>query len=273
MLPTFLHAYPPTQPVPGPTYWLPFQGDEVFVLDAGPTVALIQGGEETRAILAPSELLYLGTLEGTPSIACEVNADFVKPDGWRTLTLRSLFGRIEESAYSLVGYASQLLDWHRTSRYCPVCGHLNKDEVGTWGRHCPNCGYTSYPSVTPAILALVHDGERRMLLTHKPGWDKRYSCIAGFVEPGESLEQCVQREVREEVGVEVTDVTYVGSQPWPFPHQLMVGYTARYVSGELHIEEQELDDAAWFDVDAPPEFPPAVSLAHYIINTWIASHS
>jgi NAD+ diphosphatase len=124
--------------------------------------------------------------------------------------------------------------------------------------------------VTPAILVLVYD-EDRMLLTHKPGWGKRYSCIAGFVEPGESLEGCVQREVHEEVGLQVTDIHYVGSQPWPFPHQLMVGYTARYAAGTLHIDQQELDDARWFRADALPEFPPPQSLAHQIIVGWLAS--
>jgi len=108
-----------------------------------------------------------------------------------------------------------------------------------------------------------------MLLTHKPGWGKRYSCIAGFTEPGESLEECVQREVFEEVGLEVTDMRYIGSQPWPFPHQLMVGYTARYTGGTLRLQQDELDDALWFDVDNLPDMPPLMSLAHFIIKTWI----
>jgi NAD+ diphosphatase len=124
--------------------------------------------------------------------------------------------------------------------------------------------------VTPAILVLVHDGDR-VLLTHKPGWGKRYSCIAGFVEPSESLEECVQREVSEEVGLEIADVSYVGSQPWPFPHQLMVGFTTRYVGGTIRLDERELDDAAWFHIDDLPEMPPPQSLAHYIITTWTAS--
>lgn len=109
------------------------------------------------------------------------------------------------------------------------------------------------------------------MLTHKPGWGKRFSCVAGFVEPGESLEECAQREILEEVGVEVTDVTYVGSQPWPFPHQVMVGFTARYVRGEIQLDRQELDDARWFSIDALPDMPPPLSLAHYIITSWVAS--
>ena len=243
-----------------------------MVQDNGHTLALIQGGEEIREILHPDTVTYLGTLEETPCLACEVSPDFSLPQGWRELTQRELFGRLADDSRGLVGYASQLLLWQRTNRFCPVCGHSTEAIGGTWGRICPNCGYNSYPPVTPAILVLVYDGAR-MLLTHKPGWGKRFSCIAGFVEPGESLEECVQREVHEEVGLEVTDVTYVGSQPWPFPHQLMVGFTARYVGGTLHLDEQELDDAAWFHADALPELPPPESLAHHIIVTWLASRN
>jgi NAD+ diphosphatase len=116
----------------------------------------------------------------------------------------------------------------------------------------------------------VHKGEDA-LLVHKPGWGKRYSIIAGFVEPGESLEGCVQREVREEVNVEISEISYIGSQPWPFPHQLMVGFIARYVSGEAQPDQQELDDIAWFHHDALPELPPSLSLARQIIMTWVAS--
>ena len=111
-----------------------------------------------------------------------------------------------------------------------------------------------------------------MLLTHKPGWGKRFSCIAGFVEPGESLEGCVKREIYEEVGMEVTDIEYIGSQPWPFPHQLMVGYIARYLRGEVRVDQLELDDARWFTVDTLPELPPPQSLARRIITTWIERH-
>jgi len=243
-----------------------------MVQDNGHTLALIQGGEEIREILHSDTVIYLGTLEETACLTCEVSPDFSLPQGWRELTQRELFGRLADHSRGLVGYASQLLLWQRTNRFCPVCGHSTEAIGGTWGRICPNCGYNSYPPVTPAILVLVYDGAR-MLLTHKPGWGKRFSCIAGFVEPGESLEECVQREVHEEVGLEVTDVTYVGSQPWPFPHQLMVGFTARYVGGTLHLDEQELDDAAWFHADALPELPPPESLAHHIIVTWLASRN
>ncbi len=269
MFPTFVRAYPPSQPTADTACWLPFIYGEVLVEDHGQYVTLIKANsQEIQARLQSQEALYIGMLEEVPCLTCEVGANFVVPNEWRLLSLRGLFGLLDEPAYSVVGYATQLLYWRRTSRFCPVCGHATQDEVGSWGRRCPKCGHIAYPHVTPAILALVHDGER-MLLTHKQGWGKRYSCIAGFAEPGESLEECVQREVYEEVGLEVTDISYVGSQPWPFPHQLMVGYTARYVGGSLHLDQQELDDALWFSVDALPEMPPRMSLAYHIIETWV----
>ena len=270
MFPTFIRAYPPSQPVADRAYWLPFIKNEMFVAQHEGQMTLIQAdNQEMQSLLKPQEVLYIGTLNGIPCMTCEVEADIVIPEAWHALSLWGLFERLDEVAYAVVGYALQLLYWRRTSRFCPVCGHVPQDEVGTWGRHCPNCGHTAYPHVTPAILALVHDGGERMLLTHKPGWGKRYSCVAGFTEPGESLEECVQREVFEELGVEVTDVQYVGNQPWPFPHQLMVGYTARYVSGTIRLEEQELDDAMWFSIDDLPDMPPPLSLAHTMIKTWV----
>lgn len=265
----FLRAYPPAQPPQGSAYWLPFRGDKVLIKTSATGCELIQGDEDIRALLHPQTVLYLGTLHERPCLTCEIDQEFVLPAGWSEQTQRTLFGRLDEQFQSLIGYATQILRWQHTSRYCPVSAHRMENIAGSWGRLCPNCGHTMYPPSTPAILVLVHDGER-MLLTHKPGWgSKRYSCIAGFVEPGESLEECVQREVYEEVGLQVTDIAYVGSQPWPFPHQLMVGYTARYLKGLIHLDGLELDDARWFASTSLPELPPPQSLAHRIITTWI----
>ena len=127
--------------------------------------------------------------------------------------------------------------------------------------------------VSPAVLALVHDGGNRILLAHKPGWGTRRSILAGFVLPGKSLEECVHREVLEEAAVHVTDLLYVGSQPWPFPHQLMVGFSSRYVSGEIAIDAEELDGADWYDYREMPPLPPPLSLARKMIDAWVLSRS
>jgi NAD+ diphosphatase len=127
-----------------------------------------------------------------------------------------------------------------------------------------------YPPVNPCTITLVHDGER-ILLTHKDGWGPRYGLVAGFVEPGESLEDNLRREVAEEVGVQVGRIDYFRSQPWPYPHQIMVGFFAEYAGGEVRIDRDELDDARWFHVDALPQIPPPLSIARQLINTWAAS--
>jgi len=139
-----------------------------------------------------------------------------------------------------------------------------------WSRKCTVCGHERYPQVCPALLILVHDGGDGILMAHKPGWGERYSIFAGFVLPGESLEECVHREVDEEAGVLVGDLEYSGSQPWPFPHQLMIGFRAKYLSGDIRIDQLELDDARWFRTDTMPALPGPLSLSRQMIEAWLA---
>lgn len=275
----FIRAYPPAQPTSSLAYWFPFRSDKVLMHETEQGIVPLEGGEELRDLIQPvqpdkTSWLYIGTLDGVPCMTVDMreSSSLKGIEDVRELSIRELYGRVDETIHVLVMYAMQLLYWQRTSNFCPVCGHVPVSEEGTWGKRCPNCGHVAYPHVTPAILALVHDDNGNMLLTHKRGWGKRFSCVAGFTEPGESLEECVKREIYEELGVEVSEITYIGSQPWPFPHQLMVGYTARYVGGEIRIQEQELDDARWFSIKEPPEMPPPMSLAHTIIKTWMEKH-
>lgn len=273
-MPTFLRTYPPAEPAPGQALWLPFRGSDLMVkiLDEN-KVALGEGDPaQMIALLQPTtEPLYIGTLDGVPCLTVEVGQDSPIPEGWKALGIRGLWGQLDEAAYGLAGYALQMLYWQRTSRFCPACGNTTEIVKGDWGKRCTNCGHTAYPHVTPAVLALVHDGGDRILLTHKPGWGKMYSLIAGFVEPGESLEECLHREVLEEVGMTLTEPIYRGSQPWPFPHQIMVGFWAQYSDGEIKLDEAELDDAIWYHVDALPPMPPKLSLSRQLIDSWIAT--
>jgi NAD+ diphosphatase len=152
------------------------------------------------------------------------------------------------------------------------CGGPLIAMASEWGKRCADdaCKWTMYPPVNPCTITAVHEGER-ILLTHKDGWGPRYGLVAGFVEPGESLEDNLRREVAEEVGVQVGRIDYFRSQPWPFPHQIMVGFFAEYAGGEVRIDRDELDDARWFHVDALPQIPPPLSIARQLINTWAAS--
>lgn len=265
---TFVRAYPPALPAPGPAFWLPFfKGDLLTPTAEDGALRLYHGPQSSLEALGLNAPLYLGTLGGVPCLAAEADPDDEGPDGWTATNLRGLFGRLSEAQYSLAGYASQVLYWRRTSVFCPVCGHRTEAKEGDWGRKCPECGHVGYPHISPATLILVHDGPR-LLLAQKPGWGTRWSILAGFVEPGESLEDCVRREVEEEVGVTLGAVAYAGSQPWPFPHQLMVGFTAEYAGGELNPDGTELERAAWFTRETLPDLPPPVSLSRQMIDAW-----
>jgi len=261
----FQRFYPPTAPEEGAAYWLLFAGDELLLADGGP-LSLLEGTTRRPAHAAVDQALLLGTLDGRPVMFAALDRD-TPPPGLRALGLRAVLAQADAELSALAGYAAQLVRWARTSRFCPACAEPLHALDG-WGKTCPGCGHSLYPPVSPAAIVLIHDGADGVLLTSKSGWGKRYSLVAGFVEPGETLEQCVAREVREEVGVEVGDIRYIGSQPWPFPHQLMVGFMARYQGGEVVIDANELADARWFTRGALPELPPPFSIARQIIELW-----
>jgi NAD+ diphosphatase len=174
--------------------------------------------------------------------------------------------RLPDDLLSLGGMAMQALWWESTSGFCPRCGAPTERLAGEWGKRCPKCKYEHYPHLHPAVIVVVRDGDR-VLLARKAIWAPgRYALVAGFVDNGESLEGCVAREVKEEVGVDVKDITYVGSQNWPFPSQLMVGFVATYAGGEIKVDPEELEDARWFPCDALPSRPSRHSIAGFILD-------
>lgn len=248
--------------------WLPTRDNRFLVQSVGEVVTLLTDSAERREVFQAFAPLVLGSLNGITYLTCEVPTEIALPEEYAFRDLRALYGLIREEEWQIAGYAAQILHWQRTSGFCPICGQPMGPMQQEWMRQCTGCGHTRYPQVSPAVLALVHDGAERILLAHKPGWGDRYSILAGFVLPGESLEECVQREVEEEAGVQVTDIQYFGSQPWPFPHQLMIGFSARYESGEIRLDEEELDDAKWFEANALPSLPPPLSLSRQMIDAW-----
>lgn len=260
----FQRRYPPTAPGGGPAHWLLFAGDELLFAAEGPPRLL--DGLAGADIVAPR---LLGALDDRPVMFGALRAGAAVPAGLRPVGLRAVLAQADAELGALAGYAAQLMRWERTSRFCPACATPLRANDG-WGKVCPACRHSLYPPVSPAAIVLIHDGGERVLLTSKPGWGARYSLVAGFVEPGESLEQCVAREVHEEVGVEVGEIGYVGSQPWPFPHQLMLGCMASYAGGEIVVDTGELSDARWFHRDDLPELPPPFSIARQIIERWLA---
>jgi NAD+ diphosphatase len=214
--------------------------------------------------------IFLGTLAGRHCWAVDVDdggdAD-VDVDAF--VDLRVLWGSVDELTWMVAGRGVQLVEWARTHRFCGRCATPTEEAPGERARRCPACGLLAFPRLAPAVIMLVERDDGRALLARNALFPAGvFSCLAGFVEPGETLEDAVRREVREEVGVEVGDVDYRGSQPWPFPHQLMIGFGGRYVSGEITIDDNEIVEAHWFTPDDAPRFPSNMSIASRLIDGW-----
>ena len=212
---------------------------------------------------------YLGRLEGVDCLAICAAPHAEVEEGWEWRGLRSLFLQIPDPWLSLAGRASQILEWDRSHRFCGRCGAPTRDRIEERAKQCPACGHVVYPRVSPAMMALVTRGQELLLARSKRFPQALYSALAGFVEAGESIEDCVHREVREEVGIEVHGLRYVASQSWPFPHSLMIAYTAEYTSGEVRPCDEEIVDARWFTLDALPQLPSPVSIARALIDSTI----
>jgi len=188
------------------------------------------------------------------------------PDGFRLDGLRVAWHALPEADFRAAGTARQKVEWYRTHRFCSRCGSPTVVDVEHESMTCPACGQLHFPRVAPAVIVLVQRG-REALLGRSPRFVPGvYSTLAGFVEPGESLEECIHREIEEEVGVRVTNLRYFGSQPHPFPNSLMVGFVADWLDGEIRIDPREIEDARWFTTDALPELPHPMSIARALIE-------
>ncbi|HEY5309413.1 MAG TPA: NAD(+) diphosphatase [Casimicrobiaceae bacterium] len=213
---------------------------------------------------------FLGMLGTTPCAAITLAESAAEPAGMRYAGLRALFAHLPEPLLALAARAFQVVEWDRTHRFCGRCGTATHDKAGERAKECPACGYVAYPRVSPAMMALVTRGREILLARSTRFATGMYSALAGFVEPGETIEDCVRREVREEVGIEIDDLRYFASQSWAFPHSLMIAYSAEYAGGELRPEEAEIADARWFALDALPLLPSHVSIARRLIDATVA---
>jgi NAD+ diphosphatase len=249
--------------------WLIVQNQGLVVVPEGEGFGLLRGERPTALADRLGEPLWLGTFKDTPCWVAELPRDVVLPTGLQRETLVPMQNtRLPDDLLSLGGIAMQALWWQSTSGYCPRCGEGTERIVGEWGKRCPKCRYEHYPHLHPAVIVLVRDGNR-CLLARKAEWAPgRYALVAGFVDNGESLEGAVRREVKEEVGVDVDDIQYVGSQNWPFPSQLMVGFVARYAGGDVTIDRDELEDARWFPKGQLPMRPSRHSIAGFILQNY-----
>jgi NAD+ diphosphatase len=220
--------------------------------------------------LSPLRIQGLGDLDGIFCYSAELSVDVVLPDGMQLVKLRDLYGELPDDLFAIAGRAVQIMEWDRTHQYCGFCATPTTQLPHERAKRCPNCGLVNYPRLSPAAIVLI-SRRAEILLARAPRFPAgMYSILAGFVEPGESLEETVVREVREEVGLEITNIRYFGSQPWPYPNSLMIGFTATYVSGEIVLEPEELVEAGWFHKHHLPQLPPKLSIARKLIDWFVA---
>ncbi len=202
----------------------------------------------------------------TSVMAAQTSGRWDAKPGVAAIGLRAVLALLPEPSLTLALTAAHLARWRRTSRYCGVCGSRTARSPRHRAMVCGSCGHLSFPKVSPAVIVQVTRGREILLGRSHRHPQGSYSVLAGFVDPGESLEDAVRREIEEESGVRVRDIRYFGSQPWPFPDSLMVGFTAVYAGGDLRNEDDELEDVDWFTADALPPVPPSYSIARALID-------
>lgn len=252
-----------------PGWWFVFSGNKLLVESNDQDARIPFGADLSPMGLDPGRKLFVGKLREAPCFCADCGVGVSAPGGMRFEGLRSLFGLLSEEFFQLAGRAFEIVDWDRTHRFCNQCGHPTADKEDERAKLCPSCGFVTFPAVSPAIIVAVVKGDQLLLARASRFPQAMYSVLAGFVEPGESLEECVRREVKEEVGVEVTNIRYFGSQPWPFPHSLMIGFTAQYAGGEITMDGKEIVDAGWFQADNLPLIPGKISIARQLIDWFV----
>jgi NAD+ diphosphatase len=260
----------PTPDVSPHQLWIIVRGSEVLVeeVDGAPRLP-------SRVLAEPwagsrDDIIFLGQLADVECYAVAASSNVELTSNLRFTPVRSLFGVLDEATLYVVGKAIALTEFEETHRYCGRCAEPTEPSPSERGRSCPRCSATFHPRIPPAVITLIENGDRILLARSARFKTGVFSAVAGFVETGESLEEAAVREIREEVGVEIDQLRYFGSQPWPFGRSLMIGFVARYRSGEIVVDGQEIVEAAWFDIERLPLLPPNISIARKLIDSFVA---
>jgi len=271
--PVFEASPTPSRESPRSGWWFVFKSGKLLVTrDAEPLPVPFVSDPNDRDLGVGEDVQFLGRLDGAPCYAAEAGERFPVPEGMEFMGLRHLFADYGELFFRIAGIGSQLLTWDRTHRFCGACGALNEESSVERAKICPKCGLLQFPRISPAVIVAIVRGDR-ILLGRGARFrnTEMFSVLAGYVESGETLEECVQREVREEVGIEVGNIKYFASQQWPFPHSLMIGFTAEYRAGEITVDGIEILEAGWFTADNLPEIPGKPSIARLLIDWFVES--
>jgi NAD+ diphosphatase len=260
---------PPKERWVGPAWWFAIQEDKILIQQesAGTTIPLVKDFAELGLPILRQH--YLGQLGGRDCFTVEVPKGASPPAEMKFEGLRQIYGQVNETLFSVAGRALQIVDWDRTHQFCGRCGSKTRTHPTERAKECLQCGLLHFPRLAPAIIVLVQRDREVLLARARRFETPMYSTLAGFVEPGETLEEAVLREVKEESGITVKDIRYFGSQPWPFPHSLMVGFTANYASGEITLSDGENVDVRWFTADNLPQLPGKLSIARKLIDWFV----
>lgn len=244
-------------------YWFVFQGYRLVLVDGEVPIAAT-----AEALgFSPVRTQYVGILDGVVVFSAEISAELPLPKNARASSLRGLFSHLDEAHFWVAARAIQLVDWDRTHQFCGRCATPMQTSDLEHVKICPNCDLRNYPRLSPAVIVAITKGDRLLLAHNERHPDGFYTVLAGFVEAGETLEQTVKREVKEEVGIDVKNIRYFGSQPWPFPNSLMLGFTAEWEAGDF-IYEDEIEHADWYLPEEMPPFPQSPSIANALIENF-----
>lgn len=254
------------------SYWFIFKSDNILINPQSHlNIPLHKDLDEIN--LDPGRKHYLGTLFDHPCYVVEVDNETEPEEGMEFLDLHSAYDILDEDIYLLAGRAVQIMNWDKNHTFCGKCGTETITLENENAKVCPECGFTSFTRISPAIITAIIKDEKILMAKHSYGLKNRYALIAGFLEAGETLEEAVKREVMEEVGLEVKDIQYFGSQPWPFPNSLMIGFTVKYAGGNIKVDGNEIVDAKWFDASEVSRFPSKISIASELVDWFLDKYS
>ena len=270
--------------LPGDAYAFSFRGDRILVFARDDETYRIPAHDELAHLSLGGAPHFLGLLGDIACIALDLADEAAEPAGLRYVGLRTLFLKVPDPLLALAARAFQVVDFHRTHRYCGRCGTPTRDKDGERAKECPACGLVVYPRVSPAMMALVTRGREILLARSHRFATGMFSALAGFVEPGETLEEAVRREVHEEAGIRCGRVRYLAAQPWPFPSSLMMGFLAEALTEEITVDPEEIAEARWFHREEMREMvaraatgpddptrvslPAPIAIAHHICRRW-----
>lgn len=266
----FIYNYKCVKENYSPAYWFIFCRDAFLAEETQDSLRIPFFTDIRNLKLQLENVEYIGSMDGKDCYAAGIEEIKTLP-GYSFHKLLPAFGRMDEAWFWITGRAFHLLGWSKRTRFCSVCGSRMSAATEERAKHCTGCSSRVYPRISPAVIVAITRDDKILLARSSRFTSSMQSVIAGFVEPGETLEDCVRREVKEEVGIEVKNIRYFSSQPWPFPDSLMISFIAEYSSGTLTIDNNEILEAGWYGTQELPEIPSKASVARKLIDWFLSS--